>query len=310
MRVRITILVPKAIESLACGCYAVARHEDGPNQIRTLVSTAFRALGHRPPRCNPRQSTKTTFAGIREAPRGVPLWVVLPELRLVAENHLIELLPRAERLRVLAICEPFDLVLSQTLFDMGATTRHVYFPTNGFVSLLASVDEVSLLEVGMVGREGMLGVHVALGSLRSPLKALVQGPGTAWRIPIGPFKRELALSTALQRGLNRYIAVLMSQLASSSACVRYHQIGPRLARWLLMSQDRTGGDRFFMTQQSLSSMLGVRRVGVTSAAGNLQRQGLIDYHRGEIHVLDRPGLEAASCSCYATDQLAYASLAQ
>ena len=227
---------------------------------------------------------------------------------MVARNHLIELLPRAERQRLLAICEPVELVLSKTLFELDATTRHVYFPTNGFVSLLSSVDVDSALEVGMVGREGMVGVHVALGSLRSPLRALVQGPGSAWRVPVGPFKRELALSAALQRGLNRYIAVLMAQLASSAACVRYHLIGPRLARWLLLSQDRSGSDRFFMTQEFLSSMLGVRRVGVTSAASGFQREGLIDYHRGEIRVLDRVGLEAASCSCYATNQVAYAEL--
>ena len=227
---------------------------------------------------------------------------------MVAKNHLIELLPRVERQRILSICEPIDLTLSDTLFELGVPTRHVYFPTDGFVSLLSAVDGTSNLEVGMVGREGMVGVHVALGSVQSPLRALVQGPGTAWRIAIGPFKRELALSAALQRGLNRYIAVLMSQLASSAACVRYHLIGPRLARWLLMSQDRAGADRFFMTQEFLSSMLGVRRVGVTSAAGRLQRQGLIEYHRGEIRVIDRPGLEAMSCSCYATDQLAYSTL--
>lgn len=227
---------------------------------------------------------------------------------MVAKNHLIQLLPRVERQRILSLCEPVELALSDTLFDVGATTRHVYFPTDGFVSLLGAVDQDSTLEVGMVGREGLLGVHVALGSLRSPLRALVQGPGTAWRIAVAPFKRELALSPALQRGLNRYIAVLMAQLASSAACVRYHLIGPRLARWLLMSQDRTGSDHFFMTQQFLSSMLGVRRVGITSAATKLQSSGMIDYNRGEIRVLDRAALEGAACSCYRTDRAAYATL--
>lgn len=225
-------------------------------------------------------------------------------------NHLIEMLPRKERIDFLSICEPFVLGLSETLFEAGAPTKHVYFPIDGFVSLLAVVDDASLLEVGMVGREGMLGIHVALGALRSPLGALVQGPGTAWRVPVGPFKKELERSAALRRGLNRYVAVLMSQLASSAACARYHLIGPRLARWLLMSQDRAQSGRFFMTQEFLSYMLGVRRVGVTSAASKLQQRGLIEYHRGEMKVLDRAGLEAEACSCYATDQIAYAALSQ
>jgi len=227
---------------------------------------------------------------------------------LTPKNHLIQLLPREERMSFLALGERVDLTLADVIFEVGTPTRHVYFPTDGFVSLLTAVDEVSILEVGMVGREGMIGVHVALGLLRSPIKALVQGAGTAWRIPVGPFRKELVRSAALQRGLNRYLAVLMAQLASAAACVRYHLIEPRLARWLLMSHDRARGDQFFMTQEFLSTMLGVRRVGVTSAAGKLQRSGLIEYRRGEMKILDRGGLEAAACSCYASDQIAYAAL--
>jgi CRP-like cAMP-binding protein len=229
---------------------------------------------------------------------------------VATENHLIELLPRAERRGFLAICEPVELALSQTVFEPGKTTRHVYFPTEGFVSLLTAVDAASVLEVGMVGREGMLGVHVALGALISPLRALVQGPGAAWRVPADPFRKKLRESVALQRGLHRYLAVLMTQLALSAACVRYHAIGPRLARWLLMSQDRARADQFFMTQEFLAYMLGVRRVGVTTAASALQRQGLIAYHRGEMQVLDRAGLEASACSCYAADRAAYTLLVQ
>ncbi len=228
--------------------------------------------------------------------------------RLAPENHLIEMLPRKDRLELLAICEPVALRLAEVVSEVGMPTRYVYFPIDGFVSLLTKVDGDSVLEVGMVGREGMLGIHVALGLSRSPMHALVQGPGRAWRAPVGPFRRILATSGALRQGLNRYVSVLMAQLASSAACVRYHLIGPRLARWLLMSQDRAHSDRFFMTQDFLSYMLGVRRVGVTSAAGKLQRRGLIEYRRGEMQVLDRTGLEAAACTCYASDRVAYESL--
>ena len=152
----------------------------------------------------------------------------------------------------------------------------------------------------------MLGVQVALGVPTSPLHALVQGPGTAWRIDTKVFRAELAGSAALQRGINRYVYVLMAQMATASACLRFHLIGQRLARWLLMSQDRAGSDSFPITQEFLSYMLGVRRVGVTAAAGVLQRNGLIEYNRGDLKVLNRPGLEAAACSCYAADKQTYA----
>ena len=136
----------------------------------------------------------------------------------------------------------------------------------------------------------------------------MQGEGTAWRIGAAAFRVELARSPALKRGLDRYIHVLMAQLTTSAACLRFHQIGPRLARWLLMSQDRAHADRFRVTQEFLAYMLGVRRVGITAAAGALQREGLIEYHRGDLTVLDRPGLEGAACTCYSTDRQTYADL--
>ena len=226
----------------------------------------------------------------------------------MSENHLIELLPRRDRARLLAICQPAQLLLSEVLCESGATTRHVYFPTEGFISLITSLDQHAALEVGMVGREGMVGVQLALGVSTAPTRALVQGAGASWRIDSARFRVELSRSDALVRSMNRYLYVLMSQLATSAACLRFHQIGPRLARWLLMTHDRAHADTFAVTQEFLAYMLGVRRVGVTAAAGALQRDGLIGYRRGSVTVRDRHGLEAAACSCYASDRRTYARI--
>lgn len=222
------------------------------------------------------------------------------------ENHLIERLPRAHRQCLLALGQPVELVLGDELCQAGDTARHVWFPVEGFISLITVTEGSPGLEVGMIGREGMLGAHLALGVVTAPLRALVQGPGTALRIAAPAFRAELARSAPLQRCLNRYLYVLMTQLAAATACLHFHQIGPRLARWLLMSQDRAHADRFHVTHEFLAYMLGVRRVGVTAAAGALQRQGLIKYRRGELTVLDRAGLETAACHCYAVDRKTYA----
>lgn len=223
-------------------------------------------------------------------------------------NHLIELLPRKDRLRMLALCEPFELSLADVLCEPGKPMRHVYFPTSGFVSLISQIAGSPGVEVGMVGREGMLGAQLALGVPTAPLHALVQGAGTSWRMSAKAFKSELARNLPLQTALHRYVYVLMAQLAESTACVRFHQIGPRLARWLLMSQDRSAASTFAVTQEFLAYMLGVRRVGITTAAGALQKAGLIQYQRGQLTVLDRAGLEHAACGCYAADQRSYAAL--
>lgn len=224
------------------------------------------------------------------------------------QNHLIQRLPSRDRARLLALCEPVPLVLSEVLGEPETPTAHVYFPNSGFISLVSQVDQHPGLEVGMVGSEGMVGAHLVLGATVSPLRVLVQGPGQALRIAARAFVDELAHSVATKQYFDRYVYVLMAQTVSSAGCLRFHLIGQRLARWLLMSQDRAHGDRFHVTHEFLAYMLGVRRVGVTVAAGELQRQGLITYHRGELTVLDRAGLEAAACSCYAGDRQVYTQI--
>jgi CRP-like cAMP-binding protein len=223
----------------------------------------------------------------------------------VTENHLIALLARRDRMRLIAISESVQLELGTMLCQPGQPTRHVYFPNDSFISLVTAIEGEPGLEVGMVGREGMLGAQLVLGVSSIPLHAVVQGAGTARRIAAAPFRRELAASKALQNALNRYLYVLMAQLATSAACTRFHSVGPRLARWLLMTQDRAHAESFHLTHEFLAHMLGVRRVGITGAASDLQRRGLIGYHRGEITVVDRAGLKEAACGCYAADQRAY-----
>lgn len=222
------------------------------------------------------------------------------------QNHLIELLPSRDRARLLAVCEPVELALNQVLDEAGGVLRHVYFPLDGFVSLVSLVDEHPGVEVGMVGREGMVGTALLLGAAVAPTRSLVQGAGASWRISAAAFRRELSASAALQRQLSLYLYVLMVQTVSSAGCLRFHLVAQRLARWLLMSQDRAHQAHFHVTHEFLAYMLGVRRVGVTVAAGELQRRGLIHYHRGELTVVDRVGLQAAACSCYAADRRVYA----
>ena len=222
-----------------------------------------------------------------------------------ATNGLIEGLPQRVRASFLAQCEPHHLVMGEVIGRANELTQHVLFPTSGFISLVAMLDGKPVLEVGMVGREGMLGAHVALGAKSSPAHALVQGDGMAWRISAADFRSQLVRMPALQRRVDLYLAVMLDQLTASAACLRFHQIGPRLARWLLMSQDRAHSSRFHVTHEFLAYMLGVRRVGITLAAKALHDNHLIEYHRGALHVLDRAGLEAASCGCYAAGELIY-----
>jgi CRP-like cAMP-binding protein len=224
------------------------------------------------------------------------------------ENLLIARLPQRERVRLLALCELVQLQPGTSLCEPGTPVRHVYFPLDGFVALVTALGGQRELGVGMVGREGMVGAQLGLGAVATPLHALVQGGGAARRIEAGRFRRELALGKALRQALDRYLHIMLTQLATTAACTHFHLVNPRLARWLLMSADRAHADSFHLTHEFLARMLGVRREGVTHAAGELQQRALIRYHRGEIFVLDRPGLEAVACGCYAADRLVYDKL--
>jgi CRP-like cAMP-binding protein len=218
--------------------------------------------------------------------------------RAAIHNSLLAAVPRKEYRRLLDVLEPVTFTFGEVLYEPGDAIRHVYFPGVCLVSLLTLVDDHLALEVGMVGREGMVGIPLALGVGISPIRALVQGAGVAMRMKSAPFLKELRQSLHLQHALYRYTHTLMAQVAQTAACNRFHMVQERLARWLLMTRDRVQSNEFHLTQEFLSHMLGVRRVGVTKAAGQLQERNLIEYSRGNITVLDELGLEAAACSCY------------
>ncbi len=220
-------------------------------------------------------------------------------------NRLIESLPSSDRRRMLDGCETVELAFADVLYTPGEPLRDVYFPTGSFISLIMPVDASAALEVGMVGNEGMFGTPLALGVELSPVRAVVQGAGSALRMDAASFGRELGRSAALRQRIDRYIFVQLSQLAQTAACTRFHVVEARLARWMLMTQDRAQSNTFHVTQEFLAFMLGVRRVGVTKAASSLQNRQLIQYSRGDITVLDRRGLKAASCGCYKADLESY-----
>ena len=186
----------------------------------------------------------------------------------------------------------------------------MYFPLRGFISIAAMMGHKPALEVGMVGGEGMLGTPIVLGVDTAPYRAMVEADGMARRVDLKSFAGELRRRPGLQRAMQRYIHVVSMQLAGSAACCGLHPLGQRLARRLLMLQDRTGGSTFRVTQEVLADHLGVRRGGISAAAAVLKERGLIKYHRGIVTVVRRRGLEAASCDCYAADRETYAAFLQ
>ena len=216
----------------------------------------------------------------------------------VVTNHLISRLSREEQNRFLQHCESAELVFGDILCEPDQPIQYVYFPLAGFISLVISMEGHQPLEVGLIGNEGMLGATLALEVADAPLKAVVQGSGSALRMTAARFQHELRNSPSMLSTLNRYLYVLVMQLSQTAACTHFHEIEPRLARWLLMTHDRAHADHFHLTQEYLADMLGVRRSSITIAAGKLQQQKLISYIRGEINILDRKALEAASCACY------------
>lgn len=226
----------------------------------------------------------------------------MPVENRVPVNSLLAALPDGDRQRLLARMEPIKLTFGEVLYQPGKPIGHVYFPTDALVSLLTLAKGHQAMEVGMVGHEGMLGVSLALGVSDSPVCAMVHGSGTAWRMTSAQFLCEFQQNVLLQQKVYRYIHELMVQLTQTAVCNRFHSIEARLARWLLMTRDRVLSNQLHLTHDLLGSMLGVRRVGITQAAGALRQQKLIRYSRGEISILDGVGLEAAACPCYQIDK--------
>jgi len=230
---------------------------------------------------------------------------VAKTLRAPSDNSLLAGLPSTDRQRLTGDCAPVDLRFSETLSEPGERIRHVYFPIDSFVSLIAPGEGRAQLEIGLVGNEGMLGASLLLGVSVSPLRALVQGAGRAWRVDAATFLREVAANDGLRAALHRYLYVFVAQLMQTATCAMFHPVEARLARWLLMTRDRAHAEQFHVTHEFLAYMLGVRRVGVTSAAIALQRRKLIRYTRGNISVLNVSGLEATACACYQIDRKIY-----
>lgn len=208
-------------------------------------------------------------------------------------------------MQVLSHCERVALCLDEVVGRPGEPIRHVHFPIDSYISLLVPMGGADILEVSLMGREGMYGVPLALGVGVSPVLAVVQGAGASWRMGAAAFRRDYARLPSLRAAVGLYIHVLLSQLGREAGCNRFHLVEQRVARWLLVSSDRAQSPTFHLTHELLARMLGVRRVGVTEAASALQARALIGYKRGTVTVLNRRGLERASCGCYASDRAAY-----
>ncbi|MFP5349603.1 MAG: Crp/Fnr family transcriptional regulator [Gammaproteobacteria bacterium] len=223
-----------------------------------------------------------------------------PAKTVPVTNGVLRSLSRAVSQRLLARCQQVNLTYGEVLAEFGDKIKHVYFVNSGIVSLLAPVDGHANVEVGLIGREGLVGISLLLGVGVSPVRVLVQGTGSAMRMDAAAFRAEVKRTPALAAGLNRYLYTFIAQVAQTAACNRHHILTARLARWLLMTHDRMSANEFYLTQAFLAHMLGVRRVGVSNAARLLQKRRLIRFRRGHITILNRRGLERASCRCYRT----------
>lgn len=214
------------------------------------------------------------------------------------QNRLLAALPREEYGRIIPHLGHVSFKLGEVVYESGVQMEHIYFPTTAIISLLYLMENGASAEMGMAGREGLVGVALFMGGNTMPNRAVVQSAGGAARMRAQVLRDEFARGGAFQRLLLRYTQALLTQMSQTAVCNRLHAIEQQLCRWLLLSHDRLDSDELVLTQELIANMLGVRREGVTAAAGRLQEQGLISYVRGRIQVLDRGGLEASACECY------------
>ena len=214
------------------------------------------------------------------------------------QNHLLNALPATDLERLLPELDLVELTLGQVLYESGGRQGRVFFPTDGIVTLLYMLENGGSAEIAVVGNEGVIGVSIFMGGETTPSRAVVQSSGYAYELSGRIVKDEFTRGGAMQYHLLRYTQALLTQMAQTAVCNRHHSLDQQLCRWLLLSLDRLRGNELIMTQELIANMLGVRREGVTEAAGNLQSVGLIEYRRGRITVLDRPGLEKRTCECY------------
>jgi CRP-like cAMP-binding protein len=223
----------------------------------------------------------------------------MPALHDPTQNRLLAALPAAEFQRLLPHLELVQMPLGQALYESGSQLPHVYFPTTAIVSLLYVMEDGASAEIAVVGNEGILGIALFMGGETTPSRAVVQSAGYGYRLKAHLLKREFNRAGPVLHLLLRYTQALITQMAQTAVCNRHHSVEQQLCRWLLLSLDRLQSNRLNMTQELIANMLGVRREGVTEAAGKLQHAGLIRYRRGRIEVLDRRALEAQVCECYA-----------
>ena len=220
-------------------------------------------------------------------------------------NHLLAALPAADYERLLPHLEPVTLPLGQVVFESGSKLRHLYFPASGIVSLLYAMEDGASTEIAVIGSEGVVGIALFMGGESTPSRAVVQSAGHGYRLKAAVLTKEFELGGPLQHLLLRYTQTLIAQMTQTAVCNRHHAVDQQLCRWLLLSLDRLPSNELAMTQELIANMLGVRREGVTEAAGKLQEAGLIHYSRGHITVVDRSKLEARVCECYSVVKKEY-----